>query len=52
MSARRTFLRCVAMLVAIGIGATSTAFDNDTFTNLSPSGLALFDAAVDWAAGR
>ncbi|WP_067269530.1 hypothetical protein [Mitsuaria sp. 7] len=26
--------------------------DNDTFTNLSASGLALFDAAVDWAAGR
>lgn len=24
---------------------------NDTFTNLSPTGLALFDAAVDWAAG-
>ncbi|KVN29162.1 hypothetical protein WJ63_10960 [Burkholderia pyrrocinia] len=26
--------------------------DNDTFVNLSPAGLALFDAAVDWAAGR
>ncbi len=26
--------------------------DNDTFTNLSPAGVALFDAAVDWAAGR
>lgn len=26
--------------------------DNDTFANLSPAGLALFDAAVDWAAGR
>ena len=25
--------------------------DNDTFTNLSPAGLALFDAAIDWAAG-
>ncbi|WP_323120339.1 hypothetical protein [Burkholderia alba] len=25
--------------------------NNDTFTNLSPQGLALFDAAVDWAAG-
>lgn len=25
--------------------------DNDTFVNLSPAGLALFDAAVDWAAG-
>ncbi|CAB3763565.1 hypothetical protein BPA30113_01203 [Burkholderia paludis] len=26
--------------------------DNDTFANLSPAGIALFDAAVDWAAGR
>lgn len=26
--------------------------DNDTFVNLSPAGLALFDAAIDWAAGR
>ncbi|TCW87031.1 hypothetical protein C5O80_03560 [Burkholderia sp. SRS-46] len=26
--------------------------DNDTFVNLSPAGLALFDAALDWAAGR
>lgn len=26
--------------------------DNDTFVNLSPAGVALFDAAVDWAAGR
>lgn len=26
--------------------------DNDTFTNLSASGIALFDAALDWAAGR
>jgi len=26
--------------------------DNDTFANLSPAGFALFDAAVDWAAGR
>ncbi|AFQ48483.1 hypothetical protein [Burkholderia cepacia] len=26
--------------------------DNDTFANLSPAGVALFDAAVDWAAGR
>ncbi|KVX54783.1 hypothetical protein [Burkholderia stagnalis] len=26
--------------------------DNDTFVNLSPAGLALFEAAVDWAAGR
>lgn len=26
--------------------------DNDTFTNLSPAGLALFDAAVDWALSR
>ncbi|HBK46598.1 MAG TPA: hypothetical protein DDZ67_09240 [Xanthomonadaceae bacterium] len=26
--------------------------DNDTFGNLSPTGLRLFDAAVDWAAGR
>lgn len=26
--------------------------DNDTFTNLSASGVKLFDAAVDWAAGR
>lgn len=25
--------------------------DNDTFTNLSPSGTRLFDAAVDWASG-
>ncbi|MRW90199.1 hypothetical protein GJ699_09405 [Duganella sp. FT80W] len=25
--------------------------DNETFTNLSPSGLKLFDAAVDWAMG-
>jgi len=25
--------------------------DNDTFTNLSPAGLALFDAAIDWAVG-
>ncbi|WP_342612357.1 hypothetical protein [Burkholderia ambifaria] len=25
---------------------------NDTFANLSPAGLALFDAALDWAAGR
>ncbi|NUU04010.1 hypothetical protein [Herbaspirillum robiniae] len=25
--------------------------DNETFTNLSPSGLRLFDAAVDWAMG-
>ncbi|WP_175797545.1 hypothetical protein [Burkholderia ambifaria] len=24
----------------------------DTFANLSPAGLALFDAALDWAAGR
>lgn len=24
---------------------------NDTFTNLSPAGRLLFDAAVDWAAG-
>ncbi|MGZ2744512.1 hypothetical protein [Burkholderia stagnalis] len=26
--------------------------DNDTFVNLSPAGLALFEAAVAWAAGR
>ncbi len=26
--------------------------DNDTFPNLSAAGIALFDAAVDWAAGR
>ncbi|MBU9609892.1 hypothetical protein [Burkholderia multivorans] len=26
--------------------------DNDTFANLSPAGVALFDAALDWAAGR
>lgn len=26
--------------------------DNDTFANLSPAGIALFDAAIDWAAGR
>jgi hypothetical protein len=26
--------------------------DNDTFPNLSTAGVALFDAAVDWAAGR
>jgi hypothetical protein len=26
--------------------------DNETFANLSPAGLALFDAAVDWASGR
>ncbi|ALX12306.1 hypothetical protein P350_12545 [Burkholderia cepacia JBK9] len=26
--------------------------DNDTFTNLSPAGVALFDAVLDWAAGR
>lgn len=26
--------------------------DNDTFNNLSPTGLRLFDAAVDWAAGK
>lgn len=26
--------------------------DNGTFTNLSPLGLQLFDAAVDWAAGQ
>ncbi|WP_425128835.1 hypothetical protein [Burkholderia gladioli] len=26
--------------------------DNDTFPNLSPAGIALFDAALDWAAGR
>lgn len=25
--------------------------DNDTFANLSPAGLALFDAAIDWAVG-
>jgi hypothetical protein len=25
--------------------------DNETFTNLSPAGLKLFDAAVDWATG-
>jgi hypothetical protein len=26
--------------------------DNDTFTNLSPAGRTLFDAAIDWTAGR
>lgn len=26
--------------------------DNETFTNLSPAGRTLFDAAIEWAAGR
>jgi hypothetical protein len=31
---------------------TMFLLDNETFTNLTPAGLALFDAAVDWTADR
>ncbi|TGE02402.1 hypothetical protein [Methylobacterium nonmethylotrophicum] len=31
---------------------TMFLLDNETFANLTPAGLALFDAAVDWTAGR
>lgn len=30
----------------------SWLMDNDTFTNLSASGVKLLDAAIDWADGR
>ncbi|AWN45814.1 hypothetical protein DK419_05350 [Methylobacterium terrae] len=31
---------------------TMFLLDNETFANLAPAGLALFDAAIDWTAGR
>ena len=31
---------------------TPAKLDKDTFATLSPAGVALLDAAVDWAAGR
>ena len=38
--------------IALKVTGEVGGIDNDTFVNLSPAGVALFDAAVDWAAGR
>ncbi|MBR8178405.1 hypothetical protein [Burkholderia ambifaria] len=42
----------VALARRCGVRARACRPAPDTFVNLSPAGLALFDAALDWAAGR
>ncbi|MGJ7572981.1 hypothetical protein ACSFBX_20820 [Variovorax sp. RB2P76] len=61
--AERINRRLAVFLLACGLGATMDCeslaparrvmffLGNDTFTNRSPAGRLLFDAAVDWAAG-